>query len=601
MQVTATSHDLALRRSDFSTLCEALDYASGGETGVNFFNGRGALYASTSYRDLRDEACMLARRLLSLGLARGDRVALVAETSPHFVRFFWACQYAGLVPVPVPATMNIGGHAAYVAQLRQLLQNCGAVAAMAPTDWNGFLQEAIEGLNLRHAGTPETFDRLPALPCDLPGVTPDSTAYLQYTSGSTRFPRGVVIDQKTVLANIRDMSQHGLELTGADRFGSWLPFYHDMGLVAFIIMPMVCQRSVDFLGTHDFAMRPKKWLEMMSETGTTITSAPPFAYDLAVMRVKEQDTERLDLSALRVACVGAEMINPEPLNRFAKALAPAGFRSTAFLPCYGMAECSLGISFIGLDEEISLDHVDAGRLEREGVARPIDPEMARRAGRRVAHYVDCGRLLPSFEISVRDEQGQPLPERHSGIIHLRGPSVMSAYLNEEEITREVLSDDGWLNTGDIGYVAGDRLFLTGRKKDMLIIHGRNIWPEDIEYLAKTQPGVNYTDVAAFSAPSDVDGQESAVVVVQCRERDEVKRERLRKTIAAMVRTELGIDVFVELVPKHTLPRTSSGKLSRARARLDFIARRTAAAAQPEPLSAAGPRPGTRQVAARYSA
>jgi fatty-acyl-CoA synthase len=588
MQATGSSHDLALRKADFSTLCEALDYAAHGTTGVNFYNAKGEIYASSTYAELRIEAMELARRLIGLGIGRGGRVALVAETSPHFVRFFWACQYAGLVPVPMPATIQIGGHAAYVSQLAQLIRNCGASAAMATAEWADFLAEAVADMDLACAGTPETFDALPEVTGDLPGVTPESTAYIQYTSGSTRFPRGVVIDQKTVLANIRDMSANGLKLHEGDRFSSWLPFYHDMGLVAFIIMPMATQRSVDFLGTHDFAMRPRKWLEMMSANRATITSAPPFAYELAVMRIRPRDAEGLDLSALRVACVGAEMITPEPLERFAEVLAPAGFRKTAFLPCYGMAECSLGISFLGLDEEVRIDHIDSEDMQHDGIARPLDPAEAEGTERRVARYVDCGALLPTFDIEIRDENGQPLPERHAGVIHLRGPSVMSGYFQDPEMTREALSADGWLNTGDIGYLAGGRLFLTGRKKDMIIIHGRNIWPQDLEHLAKSQPGVSYNDVAAFSVPSE-DGQtEKAVIVVQCRERDEIKRARLVKTITGMVRSEFGIDCRVELVPTRTLPRTSSGKLARARARLDHMARQQAAASVPVQPATAQP-------------
>jgi fatty-acyl-CoA synthase len=216
-------------------------------------------------------------------------------------------------------------------------------------------------------------------------------------------------------------------------------------------------------------------------------------------------------------------------------------------------------------------------MQNDSVAKPLDPEAAVREKRRVARYVDCGALLPGFDIAIRDEDGRDLPERHAGVIHLRGPSVMSRYFRDEAMTRETLSADGWLNTGDIGYVANGRLFVTGRKKDMIIIHGRNIWPEDLEYLAKTQPGVNYTDAAAFSVPSEKDQQETAVLVVQCRERDEIRRARLVKTIASLVRSEYGIDCIVELVPPRTLPRTSSGKLARARARLDYLTRNRGAA------------------------
>ncbi|HSH30507.1 MAG TPA: fatty acyl-AMP ligase [Thiohalobacter sp.] len=579
MQPTGSSHDLALRPSTFSTLCEALDYAAGGETGVNFYNGRGELYCALSYGELREQSRELARRLLGLGMGKGDRVALVAETTPDFVRFFWACQYAGLVPVPLPATVHIGGHQAFVNQLRKLLENCRAEAAMAPEEWLSFLQEATEGLELRCVGTPDVFDALDPAAGELPGAEPQDTAYIQYTSGSTRFPRGVVIDHTTVLANINDMALNGLKLNDQDRFGSWLPFYHDMGLVAFIIMPMATQRSVDFLGTRDFAMRPRQWLELMSRNRATITSAPPFGYDLAAMRVRASDAEKWDLSNWRVACVGAELISPEPLQRFAEALAPAGFDPRTYVACYGMAECSLAISFAPLGEEMAVDCIDAEQLQQTHEARPVDPTAAEREGVRVAKYVDCGPLLPTFEVSIRDDDGQPLPERHVGSIHLRGPSVMSGYFEDEASTREVMTPDGWLNTGDVGYLVDGNLVVTGRKKDMIIVHGRNIWPQDLEYLAKQQPGVRFTDAAAF-AVTDENQHEAAVLVVQCRERDPARRDELVKNIKGQVRAEFGIDCMVELVPPRTLPRTSSGKLARSRARQEFLARCAAEAATP---------------------
>ena len=225
MQATGSSHALALRGADFPTLKEALDYAAQGQTGVNFYNARGELYASSTYAEIQHDAIALARRMLGLGIEPGARVGLVAETSPHFVRFFWACQYAGLVPVPLPATMHIGGHAGYVAQLRGLIENCGAEVAMAPAEWMSFLEEATADAELTFVGTPDDFDALEPSTDPLPAIAPDSIAYIQYTSGSTRFPRGVVIDQATVLANIQDMSVHGLRMTPEDRFGSWLPFY----------------------------------------------------------------------------------------------------------------------------------------------------------------------------------------------------------------------------------------------------------------------------------------------------------------------------------------------------------------------------------------
>ncbi|PKM13443.1 MAG: acyl-CoA synthetase [Gammaproteobacteria bacterium HGW-Gammaproteobacteria-3] len=571
MQPTVSSHDLALRLSAFATLSEALDYAARGDTGVNFYNGRGELYAAISYRDLRDQACSLAQRLCGLGIERGGRIAMVAETTPDLVRFFWACQYSGHVPVTLPASVHLGGHGAFVSQLRGLLESCKAEAAMAPADLLPFLKEAAIGLDLRLVGSPEAFYQLPPANIELVEAASHETAYIQYTSGSTRFPRGVVIDHATVLTNINDMALNGLKLNDQDRFATWLPFYHDMGLVAFVIMPMATQRSVDFIGTREFAMRPRLWPELMSRNRATISSGPPFGYDLVARRVRAKDIEQWDLSNWRVACVGAELIRPGPLRRFAEAMASAGFDPNTFVACYGMAECALAISFSPLGEELVLDNIDTEHLQKRQEARSVSVEQAEQQGIRLAQHVDCGPLLPTFEVSIRDDKGRILPDRQCGTIFLRGPSVMSGYFQNPEATREVLSSDGWLNTGDIGYLVGGHLFVTGRQKDMIIIHGRNIWPQDLEYVAKRFPGVRYTDVAAFAVTMD-DDEEKAAIVVQCRERDPVKRAQLVHDLKGEIRAEFGIDCLVELVPPQTLPRTSSGKLSRSRAQLDFLER-----------------------------
>ncbi len=571
MQPTVSSQDLALRLSAFATLSEALDYAAGGDTGVNFYNGRGILYAAISYRDLREQARLLAQRLCGLGIERGGRIALVAETTPDLVRFFWACQYSGHVPVTLPASVHLGGHEAFVRQLRGLLQSCQAEAAMAPVELLSFLKEATVGLDLRLVGSPEDFYQLPLSNVELVPSAPHETAYIQYTSGSTRFPRGVVIDHITVLANINDMALNGLKLNEQDRFATWLPFYHDMGLVAFVIMPMATQRSVDFIGTREFAMRPRLWPELMSRNRATISSGPPFGYDLVARRARAKDIEQWDLSNWRVACVGAELIHLEPLRRFAEAMAPAGFNPRAFVACYGMAECALAISFSPLGEELVEDNVDMKHLQKHQEACSVTSEHAAQGDIRLAQHVDCGPLLPTFDVSIRDDEGNPLPERHCGTIFLRGPSVMAGYFQNPEATREVLSPDGWLNTGDIGYLVGTHLFVTGRQKDMIIIHGRNIWPQDIEDIAKQFPGVRHTDVAAF-AVTTAKGEEQAAVVVQCREQDPVKRNRLMHDLKGEIRAEFGINCLLELVPPQTLPRTSSGKLSRSRARLDFLER-----------------------------
>jgi fatty-acyl-CoA synthase len=565
---TPTNNCLPLKTSGYRSLAEALDYAAQGTTGCNFYNGRGELTSVLTYAELRQQARSLARRLHALGLKRGSTVALVADTHPHFQVFFFACQYAGLVPVPLPAAVHLGGREAFVSHLRAMLVDCQAQAAFAPESFSSFLHDAASDLGLRISGTLDDFMALyPAE--DLPAAPElHELAYLQYTSGSTRFPRGTMITQKAVLNNLTGILQYGVQIRRGDRFMSWLPYYHDMGLVGLILGPVVSQLSVDYLGTREFAMRPRLWLALMSQNRSTISFSPPFGYALCARRLRESDLNRFDLSAWRVAGVGAEMIRPAWLKRFAKTLAPAGFSESAFLPCYGMAECSLAVSFAPLGQGLEIDRLDADVLAHDRLAQPVG---AADNHHRVSEFVNCGRPLPEYEVQIRGQDDQMVPERQCGVIYLRGPSVMSGYANNPEASQAALSEDGWLNTGDVGYRAGDSLFITGRAKDLLIINGRNIWPQDLEYVAEQQPEIRPEDASAFSIPGE-DGSEVAVLVVQCRERDAFRQASLVERLKQRIQSEFGIACLIELVPLHTLPRTSSGKLSRSGARLDFIKR-----------------------------
>ena len=564
---TPTENSLPLKTSGYRSLADALDYAARGTTGCNFHNGRGELTVAMTYQELRERALDVALRLTGLGLERGSRIALVADTPPDFHVMFFACQYAGLVPVPLPAAVHLGGKSAFIKHLRALLRDCRAQAAYASEAFVPFLDEAVVGVELAVSGTIENFlalepaDALPEPP------RPDELAYLQYTSGSTRFPRGTMITQQAVLANLAGILQYGVQIRRGDRYCSWLPFYHDMGLVGLILGPVVSQLSVDYLGTRDFAMRPRLWLELMSRNQATISYSPPFGYALCARRLRPGDVDRYDLSAWRVAGVGAEMIRASWLQQFADALAPARFAESAFLPCYGMAECSLAVSFAPLAQGLEIDRLDAEILARDRRAEPVPADSALRT----TEFVNCGRPLPEYEVEIRGEDGTVVAERQCGTIFLRGPSVMSGYANNPEITAQVLSGDGWLNTGDVGYRAGDSLFITGRAKDLLIINGRNIWPQDLEYLAEQQPEVRAEDASAFSISSE-DGTELAVLVVQCREQDPFRQVRLVERLKQQIQSEFGIACLIELVPLHTLPRTSSGKLSRSGTRLDFLKR-----------------------------
>ena len=566
LEATPTINTVPLRAADFNNLSEALDYAAEGVTGCNFYTGRGELYSVLPYSELRKQARQLARRLLSFGCKRGSRITLIADTHPDFLRFFYACQYAGLVPVALPIPVTLGSHNAYVSQIKSFLAASKPTVAIAPEGYLPLMEEAATGMDIDFIGSPGQFDQFPEGTPDLVPSGPDELAYLQFTSGSTRFPRGVMIDQKTVMSNLTGIATHGVKLREGDRCVSWLPYYHDMGLVGLVLVPISAQVSADYLGTREFAMRPRQWLNLMSRNKATISFGPPFGYELCERRLKTSEAEKLDLSAWRVAGVGAEMIRSSSLERFADALAPAGFDRKASIPCYGMAECSLAISFADLEKPIEVDTVDADHLADTSQARPVDVDAA---GIRTRSFVDCGRLLPGYEIEVRDTDGEVLNDRQAGSIYLRGDSVMSGYYENPEASADALSDDGWLNTGDIGYLVDGRIFITGREKDLIIINGRNIWPQDLEYIAEQQDDVRPGDALAFAAPGP-DADDIAVMVVQSRETDEAKRTDLVARLEGLVRNNLGIECYVELAPLHTLPRTSSGKLSRSKAQQNFI-------------------------------
>lgn len=566
MNPTPVNKSLMMKTEGFATLVDALDYAALGESGCNFYNSRGDLETVLSYRELRDQAGELARRLMTLGCRPGDRVGIVAETKPMFHRFFFASLMAGLIPVALPASVQLGARKAYISQIRRMIESSGAAIAVASDSHAGFLQEATAGLDLLLAGTPEEFDALPFEDRELPSRTGHDIAYLQYTSGSTSFPRGVEINHATVLENVREIAQHGLRMNSEDRFVSWLPYYHDMGLIGFILLPLATQTSVDYLSSQTFAMRPRLWLKLISENRGTISSSPTFGYALCARRLRPADYERYDLSSWRAACVGAEQINPLPLKAFAEALAPCGFDRKAFVACYGMAECVLAVSFAPINLGLSVDHVDQRVMNESGKAMPVPS-----GSRNVATYADCGVLLPGFEISIRDENNREVGPRQCGEIFLRGPSVMSGYFRNEVATKAVLGEDGWLDTGDIGYLVDGHLYITARSKDVIIVKGRNIWPHDMEVVTQSIEGIRLGGVAAFSVPG-FDGEEVTVMVVETRVRDAHKRQALKQQISELIHMHFGINVIIDFVRSGSLPRTTSGKLSRFRSRDDYLER-----------------------------
>jgi len=566
LRPTPTINGLPQRLAGFDTLTAALDYAAEGTTGYNFYNARGQLEAVLPYSALRQSALSLARHLSALNLERGDRVGLVADTSPEFILLFFACRYAGLTPFTMPIPINRGSHRAYVEHLHAMLVSARARAALATRDFHPFLQEAVEGVDgLRWSGTPEDLKKLPAHDVAPEPNHPDETAYLQFTSGSTRKSRAVIIPEHALMSNLRGIARSGVKMRPQDRCASWLPFYHDMGLVGLLLCPLATQLSVDFLATHHFAVRPIQWLRLISANRCTIAFGQPFGYRLCSMRARASDMNEMDLSSWRIAGVGAELIRPGILRNFAEQFAQVGFDPTAFLPCYGLAEVTLALSFARSDQTFQTMQVDSRSLMDKGIAVPI-----RSGKRRNNEFVNCGSPLPDHRVKITDDEGQSLPELRVGRIFVEGPSVMSGYFNSPRETHKALGDDGWLDTGDIGFLHDGELYLTGRLTDLIIVNGRNILAQDIEELAEQQKEVRARETSAFSV--ETEDNTLVVVVVESRLTDPAHRQSLVSRLQRQVYETFGVHCLVELVAPHTLPRTSSGKLSRSAARLDFIRR-----------------------------
>jgi fatty-acyl-CoA synthase len=555
---TPTIDTLPRRLGDFGTLGEALDYAASGKRGLNFHDARGTLTRAYVFSELRDDALGAARRFFTLGIKPGDRIALVAETGVEFATAFFGAVYAGAWPVPLPLPTSFGGRDAYVEQLGTQIKSCDPALFLYPPELTDFCKQAADKTGVASRAW-DTLDEIAASDGDLPKAKPDDIAYLQYSSGSTRFPHGVAVTHGALLDNLRAHGI-GLQVRDTDRCVSWLPWYHDMGLVGCLLSPVAMQLSVDYLKTEDFARRPLAWLDMITRNpGTSVSYSPTFGYDICSRRMSSQTRaeDRFDLSRWRIAGNGADMIRADVMQAFVDCFDAAGFEATAFCPSYGLAEATLAVSLMPPGEGIRLELVEETELSG-GAADKRRP-------RRYRAVVNCGRAVTGMEIEIRGPAGEILPDRGIGKVYVRGASVMHSYFRDEESTRACLSDNGWLDTGDMGYLSDDYIFIVGRAKDMIIINGRNHWPQDIEWAVEQLPGFKSGDIAAF-AITGPSGEETPAVLVHCRISDNQERGRLRDEIRERVRAITGIMPVVELVPPRTLPRTSSGKLSRTKAR-----------------------------------
>jgi len=561
LQPTPNRCALPRRRADFATFTQALDYAAQGVKGFNFHDPRGTLIRPYPFSEIREDALKTAYRLIARGVKKGDRVALIAETGPHFAALFCGAVYAGAWPVPLPLPTSFGGKEHYIDQIAVQMASAEPMILFYPEEIEGMALAAAERQGCAGISW-EAFEREDAPEVALPEVGTDEVCFLQYSSGSTRFPHGVAVTHRSLMANLAGHG-HGMEIGELDRCVSWLPWYHDMGLVGCFLSPIGNQFSVDYLKTEDFARRPLAWLDMISRNpDPSVSFSPTFGYDICARRVSSQTNvaERFDLSRWRIAGNGADMIRPDVMQNFVNVFAAAGFSASAFLPSYGLAEATLAVTLMPPGEGIHVELVEEERLS--GAPRDLSRPARYRA------IVNCGRPVRGMELEIRGEAGTAVPDHHIGKVWCRGSSVMHSYYRDPEAT-DACMVDGWLDTGDMGYMAKGYLFIVGRAKDMIIINGKNHWPQDIEWAVEQLPGFNHGDIAAFSVEAE-NGEEVPAVLVHCRVSDEDKRLELREAIRDKVRSVTGMNCVVELVPPRTLPRTSSGKLSRAKAKKLYL-------------------------------
>lgn len=546
------------------------------EEGVPGFGGAQTSEASYSYTAIERASARYGGALQALGLEKGDRVALILPANEDFVLCFFGAIRAGIIPVPIYPPLGLGQLQGYLDNTRHIVAKSGARALVTTAQIKrllGTVQESSPALEQVVAveAIRESLEPLKAV-----NVTPDDVAFLQFTSGSTSRPKGVTLTHANLMANIKCIMTDGLRMGPEDVGISWLPLYHDMGLIGFVLAPLVYRTPIVFLPPLLFLKRPVSWLQAVTRHKGSIAYAPNFAYALCVKRIRERDLEGIDLASWRVAGCGAEPIRPETLEAFSSTFAKVGFRKEALLPSYGMAESSLAISFTELLEGVKTISVDGDTLWSENTAKHV-PEDAPGAVR----LVSCGSKFPEHDIAVfapDDTEGKtPLSDDRVGELRIKGPSVMRGYWEDAERTKETFAG-GWLKTGDLGFLHEGHVFICGRSKELIIVNGRNYYPQDIEWEAGHVEGVRKGNVIAFGArdPSGVERDRERVVVAfevqeapKGMEGAELVKEKapVAQAVRKAVQEGMGLtlDDVIPLAPG-VLPKTSSGKLQRAKTR-----------------------------------
>lgn len=533
------------------TLLDALERAAREGHGSVRFDGRDDA-APRSFATVLEDAARWSRTLRARGVSRGDRVPLLMSTGPAFVGAFFGAQLAGAIPVPLAAPMTFGSVDRYFNNLARVLRDadahmlvttarlCGA--AREHPALRALLRDVITEADLVAAGHGVA----------APSISPDDTAFLQYTSGTTGAPKGVVISHRAAVANAQAIAA-GVHLRDDDVAVSWLPMFHDMGLIGVLLTAVCHPYAIHLMSPEAFVMRPERWLSLVSEARATITVAPNFAYDLCVARANGDVAMRLE--SLRLALNGAEPVLPATAARFGARYAPHGYRPDAMLPVYGMAENTLAVTFA--ERGVGLRTIGVERNEITAGQRVVlrDRDDALRV-------VSVGRPVRGTTVAVCGPDDNVSVERAIGEVWLSGASLMDGYFRQDALNADTLCG-GWMRTGDLGFVHAGELYVVGRAKEMIIKGGRNVYPYDLERVAAEVPGVRAGGVAAFGRPNPDTGTDDVVVVAETLARDEAERARIARAIRGEILAAIGVRADdVLLWPAGAIPRTTSGKVQR---------------------------------------
>lgn len=516
-----------------------------------------------TFKLLLENAQKVANGLYALGIRSHDTVAIMLPTSEAFFYCFMGVQLLGAVPVPIYPPFRPDKIEEYALREEKILKKA-EVSVLITFDRAEKLSELLSAF-IHSLKTVTTYEKLivPNKKAPIQKVKEDHPALIQFTSGSTNVPKGVLLSHRNLLSNI-ECAGRAIDVRSNEVVVSWLPLYHDMGLIGcwfgslYHACPLVIMSPLSFLS------RPERWLWAIHYHRGTISAAPNFAYELCIKRIKEKDIEGLDLSTWRLSLNGAEAVNPRTVEGFIKKFQPYGFKPETFFPVYGLAESTVALCFPPIERAPKIDRIDLMDYERQRIARAVTDES-----RKHLKFVCCGQPIPEHEVRIVNEQNQELPERMIGSIQFKGPSTMQGYYNNIEATQAIFKE-GWCETGDFGYFAEGEIYITGRKKDIIIKAGRNLFPEVIEDVTGQVNGVRKGAVVAFGVVDSRLGTEKLIIVAESREHSKDVQSKMIQAIVERVTLAIGIPPDeIKIVSPNTIPKTSSGKLQRSQCKMMY--------------------------------